>query len=68
MPTLRQKIADLDRQIADAHADIAAARALPFYGSRKASQVQAALLRLADLTRDRERLAGCLERAMGRAA
>jgi hypothetical protein len=69
VPTLRAKIADLDQQLAAAHEDVKAAQALPFYGSRKASRLQAVYLRIADLERDRARLQGFLDAAVrGRAA
>jgi hypothetical protein len=69
MPTIRQKLADLDQQIAAAHEDVTATQALPFYGSRKASKLQAVYLRIADLERDRARLQGFLDAAVrGRAA
>lgn len=68
MPTLRQKIADIDRQIADAHRDAEVARALPFYGSRKTTRLQGVHLRLADLQRERARLQGYLDAAVRKRA
>ena len=68
MPSLRQKIASAETAVATAWQDIQAAQALPFYGRRKAERIAEATARWMRLRAERDRLVGCLERAVRRAA